>query len=77
VGERLDRELRHRLAAIGDHRPRGLGQLEMTRQEVGMKVSLDHPLDGQTVRPRIIEVPVMSRWGSSTTARPVEASPIR
>jgi hypothetical protein len=56
VGERLDRELGPRVGAVGDHRLGGRGQLEVAREKVCVEMGLDHPLDGQSGRPRVVEV---------------------
>jgi hypothetical protein len=49
VRQGVDRELGHTLVTEGDDRAGGLGELQVARQEVGVEVGLDHPLDGQPV----------------------------
>jgi hypothetical protein len=47
VRKRLHREVGPRCAAVGDGGARGRSQLEVAREEVGVEVGLDHPLDRQ------------------------------
>ena len=57
VSQRLHREVGAGLVAVGDHRAGGCGQLEVSGQEVGVEVGLDHALDAQPVGPGVGEVP--------------------
>jgi len=55
----LDRAVRvHRAGAVAEHdgRAGALGQLDVTRDEVGVQVRLEHPLDGEAMRLRRIDV---------------------
>ena len=75
--ERLDRELGRAPSPKDDARPGGRRELEMTREEVGVEVRLDHPLDPEIVASASARYCDTSRCGSTTTARPVVSSPIR
>ena len=50
VGEPVDGEVGAGFVAVGDDGTGRGGELEVTGQEVGMEVGLDHPLDAQTER---------------------------
>ena len=50
VGETVDREVGPGFVAVGDDRAGRGGELEVTGEEVGVEVGLDHPLDAQTRR---------------------------
>ena len=56
VRHRIDREVGLRLLAVGDRRPRGRGQLEVAREEVGVEVGLEHALDREPERLGVGEV---------------------
>jgi hypothetical protein len=56
VGEVLDLEVGLHPFAVADRRAGRGGELEVTRQEVGMAVGLDDPLDPQTVRRGVVQV---------------------
>ena len=50
VGESVDGEVGAGFVAVGDDRTGRRGELEVTGEEVGVEVGLDHPLDAQTQR---------------------------
>ena len=56
VRQRVDGEVGGGLGAVGDDGAGGLRQLEVTGEEVGVEVGLEHPLDLQAVGGRIGEV---------------------
>ena len=56
VRQRLDGKLDRCAGAVGDHRAGAGRQLEVAAQKVGVDVCLDHPLDGQPVGSRLVEV---------------------
>ena len=78
VGERVDREVGAGHVAVGDGGAGRLGQLEVAGEEVGVEVGLDDPLDrAARAASASARYSLMSRCGSTTTARPVVVSPIR
>jgi hypothetical protein len=63
--------------AVADLGAGGLGQLEVAGEEVGVEVGLDDELDREAGAGGVARYSSTSRWGSTTTARPVVSSPIR
>jgi hypothetical protein len=56
VVQRLDRELDVGTLTVGDDCPGLRGEFEMAAEEVGVDVGLDHPLDRQPLRGRLLQV---------------------
>jgi hypothetical protein len=56
VGERIDRELRPRIAAVRDHGPGGVRQLEVARQEVSLVLPCNVVIEATDTGTRVAAV---------------------